>query len=114
MRIRKYRNEKVDIDGIKFDSKKEARRYAELRLLERAGHIKDLESHKRKFVLIPAQRDKNGKLLERECAYVADFVYKDADTGETIVEDVKGYKTPEYRMKRKMMLFFHGIRIRET
>ena len=114
MRISKYGNEKMDIDGIKFDSKKEARRYAELKLLERAGRIKDLEPHKKKFVLIPAQRDKDGKLLERECAYVADFVYKDASTGDTIVEDVKGYKTPEYIMKRKMMLFFYGIRIRET
>lgn len=110
----KYHNKKVEMDGLKFDSRKEAMRYAELKLLERAGHIKDLEPQKRKFVLIPAQRDKNGKLLERECAYIADFVYRDGKTGEIIVEDVKGYKTPEYRMKRKMMLFFHGIRIREV
>jgi hypothetical protein len=114
MAMSKYHNKKVEMDGLKFDSRKEAMRYAELKLLERAGRIKDLQPQKVKFVLIPAQRDKNGRLLERECAYIADFVYKDAATGETIVEDVKGYKTPEYRMKRKMLLFFHGIRIRET
>lgn len=112
--MNKYHNKKVEIGDLKFDSRKESMRYAELKIMERAGLIKDLEPQKKKYVLIPAQRDKNGKIIERECAYIADFVYKDTKTGETIVEDVKGYRTPEYRIKRKMMLFFHGIRIRET
>ena len=106
----KYRNKKIIIDGEKFDSMKEYQRWCELKLLERAGHIKDLKRQV-KFVLIPAQYD-NGKCLERECAYFADFTY--IQNGKLVVEDIKGYKTKDYIIKRKLMLHVHGIRIQEV
>ena len=84
------------VGEIVFDSKKEARRFAELRFLEQCGRISNLKRQV-KFVLIPAQRTPDtvgkrggvikGKLLERECSYYADFVYTIAETGENIVED---------------------------
>lgn len=107
----KYNNKKITVDGQIFDSKKEANRYKELRLLEKAGEIKDL-SRQVKFVLIPSQRDENGKVVERECSYKADFTYEEGI--KTVVEDVKGYRTKEYIIKRKLMLYQYGIRIREV
>jgi len=112
----KYGNRKTKVDGITFDSVKEANRWAELRLLERAGEIQELERQK-KFILIPAQKDKNGKVIERECSYVADFVYfADDGTGwmDMVVEDAKGMRTDVYKIKRKLMLKEHGIRIKEV
>ena len=97
------------MDGIAFDSYKEAKRYQELKALEKYGVIQDLQLQA-KFLLIPSQRI-NGKVVERECSYKADFVYK--ENGKTIVEDTKGFRTPDYIIKRKLMLFVHGIRIRE-
>lgn len=104
-----------------FDSLKEYRRYCELVLLEKAGQVTGLQ-RQYKFVLIPAQREPDsigkrggiikGKLIERECTYIADFVYR--ENGKTIVEDTKGFKTKDYILKRKMMLYFHGIRIKEV
>lgn len=110
----KYHNKKVTVDGITFDSVKEARRYSELILLQRAGKIKDLR-RQWKYVLIPSQYaevDGKRKCIERECTYVADFVY--LQDGEIIVEDTKGFRTPEYKIKRKLMLFLKGIKIKET
>ena len=119
----KYHNKKITIEGQTFDSKKEARRFQDLRLLERSGAISNLQMQV-KYILIPAQREpdtvgvrggkKKGKLLEREVAYIADFVYIDTEKGETVVEDTKGVKTPEYIIKRKLMLYIHGIRIKEV
>lgn len=119
----KYHSKKVEVNGIVFDSKKEARRFAELSLLERAGAIQDLQRQV-KFILIPAQREpdtvgarggiKKGKVIEKECAYIADFVYKDLTLNETVVEDTKGFKTKDYIIKRKLMLSVHGIRIKEV
>ena len=113
----KYHSEKVTIDGETFDSRREARRWAELKLLQQAGEIKDLRRQV-KFVLIPTQRDEGGKLIEKECSYLADFVYTDARTGEEIVEDAKGYKDGGayalFVVKRKLMLWVHGIKIREV
>lgn len=116
----KYGARRCVVAGIGFDSKKEARRYLVLRDRERAGEISGLELQ-RKFVLIPAQRgpstytktgkERPGKVLEREVAYVADFCYEEA--GELVVEDTKGVRTPEYVIKRKLMLWVHGIAIRE-
>jgi hypothetical protein len=83
---------------------KEANRWCELRMLEKAGLIQDLQRQV-KFELIPKQDG------ERAVHYVADFVY--VEDGKKIVEDVKGMRTKEYRLKKKMMLFFHGIRIKE-
>lgn len=121
----KYGNRKITRDGLTFDSIKEYRRWCELSLLERAGEITGLERQV-KYVLIPAQyapdtvtargKIKRGKLLERECSYVADFRY--VRDGETIVEDVKGYKKGQayalFAVKRKLMLSVHGIMVKEV
>lgn len=113
--VGKYRNLKTEVDGEKFDSRKEARRYQELLILEKAGEISGLERQK-PFVLVPALKDKKtGKVLERAVIYKADFVYRD-QSGRTVVEDVKSEitKTPAYIIKRKLMLWVHGLRIREV
>ena len=99
--VSKYMAKKCQVDGIKFDSLKEARRYQELRLLERAGKIADLRLQV-PFFLLPAQRDENGNVVERAVKYIADFVYTGED-GKTVVEDTKGIKTPAYIIKRKLM-----------
>ncbi len=119
-RTNKYRNTKTIVDGIEFDSRKEAARYKELKLLEEAGEISNLEMQV-KFVLIPTQREpdfvgvrggiKKGKVIEKECSYLADFVY--IRDGEVIVEDTKGIRTKDYIIKRKLMLYLLGIRIQE-
>lgn len=106
----KYYSRKVTQDGETFDSQKEYRRFCELRLLERAGAVTDLRRQV-KYELIPAQRV-DGKVVERACSYVADFVY--TENGQQVVEDTKGYRTQEYRLKRKLMLWVYGIQIRET
>lgn len=112
----KYKARKTVVDGITFDSKKEAARYRELKLLEWAGKIRNLELQK-KFVLIPAQRAA-GRLVEREVCYKADFCYDERsdelNAWLPVVEDYKGAKTRDYILKRKLMLWVHGIRIRET
>lgn len=108
----KYGNRKVTRNGVTYDSKKEADRHAVLKLLERSGKIRDLQRQV-KFELIPALRDeKTGKVIERACSYVADFTYYEGDT--FVVEDTKGFRTPDYILKRKLMLYLHGIRIKET
>lgn len=119
----KYHNSAVIVDGISFQSRKEARRWRELKLMESAGMIHGLTRQK-KFVLIPAQREPDtvgkrggkhkGKLIEREVAYYADYSYYDKE-GNEVVEDVKSpaTRTKDYILKRKMMLYVHGIRIRE-
>lgn len=105
----KYRSRKVTRDGMTFDSQKEYRRFCELRLLERAGKVTDLQRQV-KFELIPSQRI-GGKVVERACNYIADFVYM--ENGRKVVEDTKGFKTTDYIIKRKLMLWVHGIRINE-
>lgn len=108
--VSKYKNKKTVVDGITFDSKKEANRYVELKLAQKTGIIDDLNLQV-KFVLIPKQKG------ERECSYIADFVYKNKQTGETIVEDVKSsprYKTDVYKIKKKLMLFVYNIKIKEV
>lgn len=94
-----------------YASRKEHRRANELKLLQRAGIIKYLREQVT-YELIPTQRDVNGKVIERACSYVADFVYTDKE-GNLIVEDTKGMRTEVYRIKRKLMLHVHGIRISE-
>ena len=95
-----------------YDSKREHKRARELRFMQMDGQIRNLREQV-KYVLIPAQRDAHGKLLERECAYKADFVYED-NNGKTVVEDSKGMRTPLYVVKRKLMLQVHGIKIVEV
>lgn len=109
----KYRSQKITVDGIAFDSVKEANRWQELRMLERAGEIRDLQRQV-PFVVIPTQRDENGKLIEKEVRYVADFTYIEKGKLTRTVEDVKGMRTREYVLKRKMLLWRLGIRIREV
>lgn len=118
----KYGNKKIEVDGIVFDSKKEAKRYKELLLLEKAGEISELRRQV-KYVLIPAQREpdttgamggiRKGKIIEHECSYYADFVYFDRKKQDMVVEDTKGVRTAEYIIKRKLMLRIYGIRINE-
>ncbi len=126
----KYGNKKVEVDGIEFDSKKEARRYCELKLLQRAGKISDLQLQ-REFELIPAQYEtferygKTGKRLqdgkrciEKSCVYKADFCYM--QDGRLVVEDAKGYRDPasagyaKFVIKRKLLLWRYGIKIIEV
>lgn len=113
----KYGNKKVTVDGIKFDSKKEAKRYSELKLMEQCGTIENLELQK-SFVLIPAQYmivDANKrKCVERAVTYKADFYYFDKIQNCYVCEDTKGFKTKDYIIKRKLMLWVHGIKIVEV
>ena len=121
LRRAKYHNHKLTFGDQTFDSMKEYRRYLDLLAMEKAGEISDLRRQV-KYILIPAQREpdqigkrggiKKGKLLEREVAYYADFVYKDS-SGAEIVEDTKGMRTTDYIIKRKLMLYFNKVRIKE-
>lgn len=123
----KYKSKKVEVDGLKFDSKKEANRYCELKLLERSGQIQNLRMQV-PFELIPNQYEehreftKTGKekivkkLVERKCSYIADFVYE--ENGKTIVEDAKGFRNSTayalFVIKRKLMLLIYKIRVVEV
>ena len=129
MRTNKYKAMKSTVNGIEFDSRKEARRYQELLLLQRAGVILNLQLQER-FVLIPSQFEtietgeyykigpKKGQpktkevCVEEAVVYVADFTY--VQNGKKVVEDTKGFKTKDYIIKRKLMLYIHGIKIREV
>lgn len=106
----KYKNKKVTQNGETFDSAREARRYGELALLEKVGQITDLQRQVR-YALLPSQYV-DGKCVERGVNYVADFVYM--ENGVKVVEDTKGVRTKDYIIKRKLMLYIHGIRIKEV
>ena len=108
----KYGNVKTEVNGVKYDSKKEAKRAQELEVQERLGLITNLERQK-KFVLQPSFKFL-GKTI-REIAYVADFVY--IENGVQVVEDVKSpatRKNPIYTLKKKMMMYVHGIEVKEV
>lgn len=117
--MNKYHNRKVRTsDGIVHDSRKEANRWQELKLLEKSGKIMELK-RQMEFLLIPPQYEeiatgkrKKRKVVERSCVYRADFVYHD-ENGEIVVEDVKGLRTRDYIIKRKLMLYVYGIKIKE-
>lgn len=100
----KYKAVKTKVNGIKFDSKKEARRYKELKILEKADEIKSLELQPR--FLLQEKFKYNGKTV-RKIEYVADFRYID-EKGNTVVEDVKGMKTEVYKIKKKIFLKIYG------
>lgn len=113
MTLRKYRNVKTEVDGIQFDSLKEARRWGELRLLEKAGHIRGLRRQAR-----IALEGKTGPLRfvpsGRAAVYVADFIYEDAKLGwATVIEDSKGFQTNEFKLKRAV-LAAQGIEVKLT
>ena len=126
--MNKYGNKKVVVAGIAFDSKREAMRYQDLNFLQMCGAISDLKRQV-VFELIPAQREKStkvykkgrkkgqpieGKIIEKAVTYIADFTYIDSATGKMVVEDAKGMRTRDYIIKRKLMLYIHGIKIREV
>lgn len=118
----KYKAKKTVVDGITFDSKTEAEYYKILKAKEKAGLIYDLDMQV-EFELIPVQRapstytktgkEKLGKVIERKCSYFADFVYKDMEDNWHVI-DVKGFKTADYKIKKKLMLWLHGIEIEEV
>lgn len=113
-KVSKYGARKIKTaDGMIFDSKKEMNRYFALKQMEEQGMIKDLKRQV-PYELVPHQLGENGKVLERAITYYADFTYHDETTGEFVVEDVKGYRTEAYKIKRKLMLFLHDIQIREV
>ena len=110
----KYHNRVLDTPDGKFDSVREYRRWQELKLMQRAGEIYDLQRQV-PFIVIPKQKDETtGKVIERECKYIADFAYRSCKTGRIVVEDTKGAKTKDYIIKRKLMLYRHGIQIKEV
>ena len=102
----KYGAVKTEVDGIMFDSKREASRYQELRLREQAGEIANLRLQV-PYILFP--KNEHGRALK----YIADFVYND-DTGALVVEDAKGHSTDVYKIKRRLMAELKGIEIKET
>jgi hypothetical protein len=101
----KYGAQRTEVDGITFASKKEARRYGELKLLQRAGTIRDLKLQPRFPLTV------NGRLV---CTYVGDFEYLTVPIGARIVEDAKGFKTPEYKLKAKLFKALNGFEITEV
>jgi hypothetical protein len=109
-RPHKYGAVATEIDGIRFASKKEARRYAELKLLEKAGEIRDLQLQPR-YPLCAHPRMHGAGV--KVCDYVADFRYRSGPNGLLVIEDVKGMKTPLYRLKKKWFEAQYGIPISE-
>ena len=101
----KYNAVKTIVDGITFDSKKEANRYLELKLMEQSGEIRDLE------LQVPYSIDVEGYHI---CKYTADFQYWDNNEKKVITEDCKGFRTPSYRLKKKLLKAVHGVEIYET
>ena len=111
---RKYRNTKTVLDGITFDSKREAARYQELKVLAARGVIEDFR-HQAPFVLAPGVRFSDEKRAKPALRYVADFAYK--LDGRLVVEDVKSAitaKAAAYRIKRHLMMAVHGIEVKEV
>lgn len=114
--MNKYGNRKTVVDGVEFDSRHEATRWCELKYMERAGLIYDLQRQV-PFVLIPTQKDEiTGRVIEREAKYIADFTYRDRNTHKLVVEDTKSKatKTKDYILKRKLLLYRHGLQIKEV
>ena len=111
----KYHNLKTEVNGIVFDSKREAERYRQLLLMIKVGLIKDLKRQV-KYCLIPTIEGEGRKVRQRAVYYIADFTYyeKDGDRWSRVVEDVKGVKTDVYKLKKKLMLWRYGIEIREV
>lgn len=106
VRKSKYRSVKTTVDDITFDSKKEAKRYQELKLLQCANKIEDLRLQV-PYILIDKSR------YGRQIKYIADFVYYDKELKQEIVEDTKGFRTDVYRLKKRLMAETYGIEIKE-
>ena len=99
--MNKYYNKKTKIDGIKFDSQLEAKRYKELKLMEKTGLIKDLVLQPQYELLKGFKR--NGKTY-RKVTYIADFKYFDLEKNRQVIEDVKGFETKDFKLKMKLFL----------
>jgi hypothetical protein len=113
-RPHKYRAVPTVVDGIRFASKKEAARYGELKLLEKAGEVKELTLQPR-FPLFSPGRGNGGPYARVHiCDYVADFRYREGPSGLLVIEDVKGVKTAVYRLKKKWFEAQYGIEILEV
>lgn len=100
----KYHAQRTEVDGIKFASKKEAKRYVQLKAFERVGLIKNLR------LQVPYQiiaKSKYGRAIK----YIADFVYIEDE--QTVVEDVKGYRTDVYKLKKRLMAEVYGVEVKE-
>lgn len=111
---RKYNNKIIHRKDGKFDSKKEYSVWLKLKRQQEMGLIRDLKRQV-PFVLIPTQYeivDKKRKVIEKECKYVADYVWIDNETNESVIADCKGIQTPEFVIKRKLMLYIFGIKIK--
>ena len=108
----KYRNKKLTTPDGSFDSQREYKRWCELKLLQKAGKISQLQRQV-KFELLPSQQRDDGT-KERPVAYILDFKYMDLEKGYYVYEDSKGMKTQAWILKRKLMLYIHGISVRET
>ena len=119
----KYGAKKVHVDGMTFDSQAEYNRWMQLKQMQREGKIAGLDrqvkyelirEHREPDTIGPRGGRRKGKVIEPARYYVADFVYYDAETAQLVVEDTKGYRTPEYKLKKALMLDRYGIRIKET
>lgn len=121
-RAHKYGARKTEVDGIVFDSKREATRYQELRLLEKAGKIWELELQPKFELLVPSTSGYLARAIKARIrggcfkigTYTADFKYRDAETVPYVIEDVKGVKTTAYRLKKRHVEAQYGIQIREV
>lgn len=122
--MNKYRNKITYVNGVKFDSKKEAMRYLILKDRQDHNEINDLQMQV-PYELLPAVYEEQivhlktkdkvvNKCIQRAVNYIADFVYNDSKTGKQVIEDVKGRKTKEYLLKKKMMRAILGLTITET
>ena len=120
----KYRNRKAEVDGITFDSRKEARFYLFLKDAERRGEITGLRLqvpyeiipaiHEEEVVHLKTKDKVVTRCVQKAVHYVADFVYTEKATGKEFVVDVKGVRTEGYKLKKKMMRAFNGIEITEV
>lgn len=107
----KYGAKKKVVDGITFDSSKEAKRYCELKMLEKAGDVKELTLQPVFPIYVCKYR---GSDPVKVCDYIPDFRYREGPQGLLVIEDVKGVRTPTYRLKKKLFEAQYGLTIRET
>lgn len=110
----KYKNKKyIDSEGNKWDSKKEYKRYLELKEKEDKKEISNLQRQVT-YQVMPRLTDENGKFKYHPIKYIADFVYTDNTTGKEVVEDAKGLRTEVYKIKKKLMYYVYKIEISEV
>ena len=116
VRANKYHARKCTVDGIQFDSRREAERYRELQILKRAGLIRNLERQPEFLILVSTLYGTSPRPLVRVGRYRADFRYVDTDTGQLVIEDAKSpaTRTTAYRLRKRLVEAIHGVTIREV